>query len=62
MKSLANSPRRCPLIPENEILGTQYRHLILGKYRAVYLISTQTVYILRIIHGARLLDTSMIEQ
>lgn len=61
MKSLANSPRRCPLIPENEILGTHYRHLILGKYRAVYRVSAETVYILRIIHGARLLDTSIIE-
>jgi toxin ParE1/3/4 len=61
MKTLGNSPRRCPLIPENEILGTQYRHLILGKYRAVYRITAQTVYILRIIHGARLLDTSIIE-
>ena len=62
MKTLANSPRRCPLIPENEILGTQYRHLLLGKYRAVYRISSETVYILRVIHGARLLDTSIIEE
>ncbi len=62
MKTLANSPRRCPLIPENEILGTQHRHLILGKYRAVYRISSEMVYILRIVHGARLLDTSMIEE
>lgn len=60
MKTLGNSPRRCPLIPENEILGTQY-HLILGKYRAVYRMTAQTVYILRIIHGARLLDISIIE-
>jgi toxin ParE1/3/4 len=61
MKTLVNSPRRCALIPENAILGTQYRHLILGKYRAAYRISYQTVYILRVIHGARLLDTSIIE-
>ncbi len=61
MKTLANSPRRCSLVPENEILGTRYRHLILGKYRAVYRVSVKTVYILRVIHGARLLDTSIIE-
>ena len=29
MKTLAWSPRRCPSIPENEILGTQYRHLVI---------------------------------
>jgi toxin ParE1/3/4 len=62
MKTLANSPRRCPLIPENEILGTQYRHLVVKKYRTVFRITGDTVYILRIIHGARLLDTSMIEE
>jgi plasmid stabilization system protein ParE len=61
MKTLAWSPRRCSLIPENEILGTRYRHLIVGKYRAVFRISDDTVYILRVIHGARLLDTSIIE-
>ena len=62
MKSLSWSPRRCPLILENELLGTQYRHLIVGKYRVVFRISGETVYILRIIHGARLLDTSVIEE
>ena len=32
MKTLSYSPRRCSLIPENEILGTRYRHLITRKY------------------------------
>ena len=62
MKTLSWSPRRCPLILENELLGTQYRHLIVGKYRLVFRIFGETVYILRIIHGARLLDTSVIEE
>src|SRR2546429_2018083 len=61
MKTLSHSPRRCSLIPENEILGTRYRHLIIRKYRVVFRISRNTVYVLRAIHGARLLDTSMIE-
>ena len=61
MKTLSYSPRRCSLIPENEILGTRYRHLITRKYRVVFRISRNTVYVLRVIHGARLLDTSMIE-
>lgn len=54
--SLEQSPERCPLIPENQILGTSYRHLIYGQYRTIFRISVDTVYILRIIHGARLLE------
>jgi len=54
--SLEHSPERCPLIPENQILGTSYRHLIYGQYRTIFRISTDTIYILRIIHGARLLE------
>ena len=54
--SLEQSPERCPLIPENQILGTSYRHLIYGQYRTIFRISVETVYILRIIHGARLLE------
>ncbi len=61
MNTLARSPRRCLLISENDILGTQYRHLIIRKYRIIFRIWNDTVYILRVIHGARLLDTSMIE-
>ncbi len=33
--SLATMPERMPLIPENKMLGTCYRHLIHGKYRAI---------------------------
>jgi len=54
--SLEQSPERCPLISENQILGTSYRHLIFGQYRAVFRIYGTTVYILRIIHAARLLE------
>jgi plasmid stabilization system protein ParE len=54
--SLELSPDRCPFIPENQILGTSYRHLILGQYRVIFRISTDSIYILRIIHGARLLE------
>ena len=44
MKRLSYSPRRCLLIPENEILGTRYRHLIIRKkYRVVFRISRNTV-------------------
>ena len=62
MKTLESSPRRCPLISENELLGTQYRHLVITKYRTIFRVSNDTVYILRVIHGGRLFDTSMIEE
>ncbi len=54
-------PERCPLIPENEQLGTSYRHLLHGSYRTLFRISGKTVYILRIIHAARLLDSSLFD-
>ena len=59
--SLEQFPERCPLIPENELLGTAYRHLLHGAYRTIFRIAGKTVYILRIIHGARLLDSSCFE-
>jgi toxin ParE1/3/4 len=59
--TLEQLPERCPLIPENEQLGTSYRHLLYGAYRTIFRISGKTVYILRIIHGARLLDSTCFE-
>src|SRR6266571_7706478 len=32
----ASLPLRCPFIPENEILGTSYRHLLYGNYRTIF--------------------------
>ncbi len=56
--TLEQHPERCPSIPENEILGTGYRHILYGDYRTIFRISQRTIYILRIIHGSRLLDDS----
>ena len=61
IETLERFPERCPLIGENEILGTRYRHLICGNYRAVFRVIGKVVYVLRVIHGARLLDTSMFD-
>ena len=58
--TLEQLPERCPLIPENQQLGTAYRHLLYGDYRTIFRIAV-TVYILRIIHGSRLLDSSCFE-
>lgn len=59
--TLEQLPERCSLIPENEQLGTSYRHLLYGAYRTIFRVAGKTVYILRIIHGARLLDSSCFE-
>ena len=57
--SLEKFPERCPRIPENEILGTSYRHLIHASYRTIFRIAGSRVVILRVIHGARLLNTAL---
>ena len=57
--SLAQFPERCTRIPENEILGSSYRHLITGAYRTIFRISGSTVITLRVVHGARLLDSAL---
>ena len=51
--SLANMPCRAPLIPENILFGTSYRHLVHGKYRIIFRVQDATVIVLRVIHGAR---------
>jgi|SRR5882724_1334381 len=59
--TLERFPVRCPLIPENELLRSSYRHLIHGKYRIIIRVSGKTVWVVRIVHGARLLDAAMLE-
>jgi plasmid stabilization system protein ParE len=58
---LERFPERCPLVPENELLGTTYRHLLYGHYRTIFKIVGSRVIILRVLHGAHLLDTEMLE-
>jgi len=56
INSLDTFPERCPYIQENNYFGTNYRHLVHKKYRAVYKIVGESVYILRVVHGAKLFD------
>ena len=49
-------PERFAYIPENLYWGGNYRHITHKKYRVIYRISNNFVYILRIIHGSSLLD------
>jgi toxin ParE1/3/4 len=59
--TLERSPERCPLVRENDLLGTAYRHLLFGNYRTIFKIIGGRVIIMRVIHGARLLDTGILE-
>lgn len=59
--TLERFPKRCPPVPENELLGTAYRHLVHGNHRTIFKIVGSRVIILRVLHGARLLDTEMLE-
>ncbi len=61
ISTLERFPARCPLIPENEVMHSAYRHLIHGKYRVIIRVSGKIVWVVRIVHGARLLDLSMVE-
>ena len=62
IRKLERFPERAPLVPENELLGTAYRHLLHGNYRTIYKIVGSRVIILRVLHGARLLDTAILEE
>ena len=62
INTLERFPERCPLVRENELLGTSYRHLVYGNYRTIFKIIESRVIIMRVLHGARLLDTGMLEE
>ena len=60
-KTLSQIPKRCPVIPEADEIGVEYRHLIWGQYRSLFRIEGGTVYVVRVVHGAQLLDTATLE-
>ncbi len=60
--SLEQFPLRCPVIPESQDLGREYRHIIYGNYRTIFRIEGSRVIIMRVIHGARLLDLRIFEK
>lgn len=56
INSLEVFPERCPQI-NHPLLNRNYRQLIYENYRTVFRIEKNQVYILRIIHTARLLES-----
>ena len=61
MRTLSQFPARCPVIPEADAIGVQYRHLIWGNYRTIFRVEVRIVYVVRVIHGAQLLETGTLE-
>lgn len=62
IRTMERFPGRAPLVPENELLGTAYRHLLHGNYRTIFKFVGSRVIILRVLHSARLLDTGILEE
>jgi plasmid stabilization system protein ParE len=60
-QTLSRHPNRCPVIPEADDIGVEYRHLIWGHYRTVFRVEGTTVYVVRVIHSAQLLETETLE-
>jgi len=51
--SLSSFPARCTLAPESRTFGEEIRHLLFGKYRILFRIEDETVYILHVRHSSR---------
>lgn len=60
--SLERWPRRWPIIPEASELDVEYRHLVNAPYRTIVRVVTSRVIIVRVVHGAQLLDLDILER
>ena len=52
-RSLEKNPLRCPLAPESAFFKEKIRQLIYGKYRILFIVEGETVFVLRVRHTAR---------
>jgi len=50
IESLANFPLRCPLAPESVTFGSEIRHLLIGKYRILFHVDDEVVYVTHVRH------------
>jgi plasmid stabilization system protein ParE len=55
IQTLEKFPQRCPIIPESELLGLEYRHLIIENYRIIFKLEKNIVYVMRAVYSSRLL-------
>ncbi len=47
-KRLGQFPAACPIAPESADLGRELRHLIVGRYRAIFFVTDDTVKIVNV--------------
>lgn len=59
IESMALLPGSRPLVPE---LGVDLRRLVVGRYLIFYRFDDDTIFIVRILHGARLILPSMLNE
>ena len=52
-RSLERSPLRCSLAPESAFFEEEIRQLIYGKYRILFTVEGETVFVLRVRHRAQ---------
>ena len=50
LKTLADMPKRCPIAQEDKDIGLGIRHLIVGNYRALFIIDGAFVKVLHLRH------------
>jgi plasmid stabilization system protein ParE len=53
INSLQNLPARCSYAPERKTFGLDIRQLLFDKYRILFVIDDETVFVLRIRHQAQ---------
>jgi toxin ParE1/3/4 len=61
MRSLETLPLAFEVIPESSDLGMHLHHKLYGQYRIIYRVENERVLVLRVIHGARLLNRSFFD-
>ena len=52
-RSLEKNPLRCPLAPESAFFEEEIRQLIYGRYRILFTVEGEKVFVLRVRHSAR---------
>lgn len=52
-RSLEKNPLRCPPAPESVFFEEETSQLVYGKYRILFTVEGETVYVLRVRHSAR---------
>lgn len=52
-RSLETNPLRCPLARESVFFAEEIRQLLYGKFRILFTVKSNTVYVLHVRHGTR---------